>query len=296
MPEKDGELIDAVAQPTKMGHLFVLDRDTGEPIFPVEEIPVPQSNVPGEESWPTQPFPPKSLRYARQGFYLDNVTDLSEEAAAYVRDQIEGMAMGDIFRPPNADSALIMPQFNGGTDWGGAAYDPFTRKLYVNASNEVEWISMFPTPKSETISQFDLGLRIYQSQCSFCHGSSQQTNLNTHSLTSLQEIAKQKTPDEIKNTLENGKGLMPKFDQLSFGEKDAIVAFLKETGKGVQLDLEEIGLSFSNNIPWLSSGHHPIKDDGGFPINKRPWGTLSAIDMDCGKIGWQVLLGTYRYI
>ena len=290
--KKNGKLIDAVAQPTKMGHLFILDRDTGEPIFPVEEVPVPASEIPGELAWPTQPMPPKSLRYTRQGFYPEEVTDLNEQARVYVQDLIAGMAYGDIFRPPSTDSALIMPQFNGGTDWGGAAYDPSIRKLYVNASNEAEWISMLPAPASEQMSRFNLGRRIYQTQCTFCHGNSQ-SGVKTHSLTSLQQIASERTAEEIERTLEFGKGNMPQFGWLSNDERKALVAFLKEEGKNELIDLKKIALNFSNKIPWLSSGHHPIKDDGGFPINKRPWGTLSAIDMDSGTIDWQVALGTY---
>lgn len=290
--KKGDKLVDAVAQPTKMGHLFVLDRDTGEPIFPVEEIPVPRSEIPGEVSWPTQPFPPKSLRYAKQRIEAEDVTDLSEQARRYVETQIAEMETGDIFRPPSIDSALIMPQFNGGTDWGGAAYDPFSRKIYVNASNEAEWISMAPAPKAEKISRFELGSKIYQTQCTFCHGNSQST-IQTHSLSSLQQITKVRTAAEIMHTLENGKGNMPKFNWLSDDERKALVAFLKDDGKNETLDLSKMELNFSNDVPWLSTGHHPIKDDRGFPINKRPWGTLSAIDMDKGTIDWQVPLGTY---
>ena len=291
--KKDGKLIDAVAQPTKMGHLFILDRDTGTPVFPVEEVPVPQSDIPGEESWPTQPMPTESLRYARQGFYPNEITDLTKEATAFVQDLIKPMTMGDLFRPPSRDSALIMPQFNGGTDWGGGAYDPFNRKLYVNASNEAEWISMFEAPKNESILQYDLGAKIYQTQCTFCHGSEGQRTQNTHNFSTLKAIAVQRTDENLHELLTDGKGLMPKFDWLSDDEKNAIVAFLKDQGKDLSIDLSKISVNFANDIPWLSSGHHPIKDDRGYPINKRPWGTLSAIDMDSGTIDWQVALGTY---
>jgi quinoprotein glucose dehydrogenase len=292
--KKEGKLIDAVAQPTKMGHLFILDRDSGQPIFPVEEIPVPTSDIPGEVSWPTQPMPPKSLRYAQQGFYPEEVTDLSPEATAYVRELIKDMKMGDIFRPPSRDSALIMPQFNGGTDWGGAAYDPIHRKLYVNASNEVEWISMFEAPKQEVIPQYELGSKIYQTQCTFCHGSeSQQPGQGAHSIASLKAIVSTRPTEQTLEVLKTGKGQMPIFDWLADEEKEAIIAFLKDTGQNIEIDLKKISLNFSSDIPWLASGHHPIKDHAGYPINKRPWGTLSAIDMDQGKIDWQVALGTY---
>lgn len=292
--EKDGQLIDAVAQPTKMGHLFILDRDTGEPVFPVEEVPVPQSDIPGEESWPTQPLPQPGLRYARQGFSEDEITDLTPAATAYVTDLIKNMEMGSLFRPPSRDSALIMPQFNGGTDWGGAAYDPINRKLYVNASNEAEWISMFEAPKAETISKFELGSKIYQTQCTFCHGSSNsRPSAGAHGFSGLKTIVNSRPAIQTLEVLENGKGQMPVFSWLTDIEKEALVSYLQDKGKQEKIDLAEVSLNFSSDIPWLSTGHHPIKDQNGYPINKRPWGTLSVIDMDSGSIDWQVALGTY---
>ncbi len=290
--KRDGRVVDAVAQPTKMGHLFILDRDTGEPLFPIEEVAVPTSEIPGEVSWPTQPLPPKSLRYARQGFDPDYITDLSPTATKFVQERVGHMEMGSIFRPPGQDSALIVPQFNGGTDWGGAAYDPSTRKLFVNASNEAEWISMFPAPKQEKISRFDLGKKIFQTQCTFCHGNSQ-PEVATYDLIGLKQITQQRTTLELEKTLENGKGNMPSFAWLTATEREALVAFLRDEGGEEMVDLGAISLNFASKIPWLSTGHHPIKDDRGFPINKRPWGTLSAIDLDQGIIEWQVPLGTY---
>jgi len=292
--EREGILIDAVAQPTKMGHLFILNRDTGQPIFPIEEVAVPRSAIPGEESWPTQPMPIQSLRYTRQGFSAEEITDLSPAATAFVKDQIKHMEMGAIFRPPGKDSALIMPQFNGGTDWGGAAYDPIKRKLFVNASNEAEWISMFEAPRNEKISQNELGSKIYQTQCTFCHGTSSQVpGQGAHSLASLKTIVSNRPLDESINLLKSGRGQMPKFDWLSDEEKQAVVSYLNDSGNDVELDLDKISINFASSVPWLATGHNPIKDHEGYPINKRPWGTLSSIDMDSGTIDWQVPLGTY---
>lgn len=287
---KDGALIDAVAQPTKMGHLFVLNRETGEPLFPIEELPVPASTIPGEVSWPTQPFPPPGLRYTEQAFTHDNVTQRTPEATAYVRARLDSMDTGSIFLPPSERSAVTLPQFNGGTDWGGAAYDPENRQLFVNASNEAEWISMVKAEPPAEITRHQLGRNLYGSICSACHGFG---DAKTPGSPTLQQIAKEKTHEDIHQVLLNGKGSMPKFATLSDDERAALVAFLKDEGHDEKLKTEELNLSFAQEIPYTATGHREFKDPDGFPVNAPPWGTLSAIDLDAGQILWQVPLGTY---
>jgi len=291
--EKDGQLIDAVAQPTKMGHLFVLDRETGEPIFPVEEVSVPQSDIPGEESWPTQPFPPKSLKYAQQRFTEDEVTDLNPEAQAHTIERLEEMQTGNIFLPPSFEGSVVLPQFNGGTDWGGAAYDPENRILYVNSSNEAEWISMVEAQPDDNISVYELGSHMFRSICANCHGHGDNTNPNSPSLGRLRQLAQGTPREAIHHVLVNGKGQMPTFATLSQDERDALVAYLYEEAKDEPLNNDEVTLSFTNTIPYVSTGHREFRDPEGFPVNKRPWGTLNAIDLDRGEILWQVPLGTY---
>ena len=288
---RNGTLIDAVAQPTKMGHLFVLDRETGEPLFPIEEVPVPQSNIPGEETWPTQPFPPIALRYAQQRLTEAEITDLNQEATDSVKKQLAGMQLGDIFLPPSVEGAVTLPQFNGGTDWGGAAYDPITRHLYVNTSNEAEWISMVATEPERQITVHQLGRQLYRSNCSNCHGFENPKNPGTPNLTTLRNSTADSSNAYIATVLLNGKGQMPKFASLSEDERNALVAYIKDEGNDIILDSEN--LSRSNTIPWVATGHREMKDPEGFPINKRPWGTLNAIDLDKGEIAWQATLGTY---
>ncbi len=139
---KDGKEIDAVAQPSKMGHLFVLDRETGKPIFGVEERSVELSEIPGEYTAATQPFPLKPAAYTDQHFTLDDVTDLNPEARAYVLEQLKDFKLGPIFTPPGFQKLVMLPQFNGGSEWPGAAFDPTDNTLFINSSNEAEWISM----------------------------------------------------------------------------------------------------------------------------------------------------------
>ena len=291
--KKEGMLIDAVAQPTKMGHLFVLDRVTGEPIFPITEKEVPQSDIPGERTSRTQPFPPPSLRYGQQRLTEDEATTLSESANDFVREKLSGMITGDVFLPPSKTPVVTMPQFNGGTDWGGAAYDPKERMLYVNCSNEAEWISMVPFVAEKGVVEYDFGYRRYRSYCESCHGRQEAYQPNSPGLNSLRKLGRDTARLFILKTLKSGKGQMPAFTSLSDIEKEAITSFILNEGKDNLLDYEQINTDNSKHIPWISTGHRVIKTPDGFPINKRPWGTLTAIHLDQGNIAWQKPLGTY---
>jgi quinoprotein glucose dehydrogenase len=144
--ERDGRRVMAVAQPTKMGHLFLLDRDTGEPLFPVEEREVPKSDVPGEESWPTQVFPVAPPPYARQGFTDADVTDVSPESRRFVGDLLAKARYGGLFTPPSLEGTVLMPGTNGGANWSGASFDPMRGVLYVSASNWPAVITLVRTP------------------------------------------------------------------------------------------------------------------------------------------------------
>ena len=287
--EKNGAFIDAVAQPTKMGHLFVLDRDTGEPLYPVVEMEVPQSNIFGDETWPTQPFPPRGLRYARQTFTEADITDISPEAAEYVRRQIKDWRLGDIFIPPTEQPSAMLPQFNGGTDWGGAAYDPEANNLIVNCSNELEWISMVKSEPNTDQSIFQFGRDLYGALCSWCHFQGSETP----SLTSLKDRGPPYTKEYVVNTMNSGRGLMPSFSTLSETEKQAVISYLWDEGHDTLVADVQASFTISNYTPIVATGHNEIKDHEGFPANKPPWGTLTSIDLNRGKINWQVALGTY---
>ncbi len=285
---KDGKQIDAVAQPTKMGHLFVLNRETGQPLFPVEEVVVPRSSIPGEESWPTQPFPPESMRYAKQSFTKSDITDISPESRQYVLEQIENMKLGNIFMPPGLVASAVLPQFNGGTDWGGAAFDPETNNLIVNCSNELEWISMVKSKPNTGLSQFQFGRDLYGALCSWCHFQGS----GTPSLRTLKDRTDFSQANVIE-TMNTGRGQMPSFATLSDVEKQAVVSYLWDKGHDTKIDSSQANFTLSNFAPYIATGHNVIKDHEGFPANAPPWGTLSSIDLNEGKINWQVPLGTY---
>lgn len=291
---KDGKKIDAVAQPSKMGHLFVLDRETGEPIFGVEERPVEISEIPGEYTAPTQPFPIKPLAYTNQNFTLDDVTDLNPEARAYVLEQLKEFKLGPIFTPPGFQKLVMAPQFNGGSEWPGAAFDPADNTLYINSSNEAEWISMREAKLDKEISFPDLGERIYQTICSNCHQMDAAGELNGVALPALRTVKERLSQEEVMTIITEGKGQMPSWAGFLEIEREAMLAFLFDDRHDEVIDTENLQFTWTGNIPYLSTGHHDFHDQEGYPINKRPWGQLHAIDMNTGDFKWSVPLGTYR--
>jgi quinoprotein glucose dehydrogenase len=291
--QHNGRKVDAVAQTGKIGHLFLLDRQTGKPLFPIRERPVPKSEIPGEESWPTQPFPEKPPAYAQQRFTTNEVTDLSLKAREFVLEKLKSMRTGDIFLPPGTNASVTLPQFNGGAEWGGASFDPESRLLYVNASNEAEWISMVPSRPREHMTVSELGGMIYGTICSSCHGFESANNPAAPSFTTLKTVKNRLTREQARALLESGRNQMPSFAGLSAVEKQSIIAFLFGDKMNETVPLQDLKLSWSEEIPYVATGHHDLRDAEGFPANKRPWGTLTALDLDKGEIRWQAPLGTY---
>ena len=233
------------------------------------------------------------MRYGQQAFHESDITNISEAAKQDVKGKLAEFTLGNIFLPPAQNPTITMPQYNGGTDWGGAAYDPEHRKLYVNCSNEAEWISMVPAKPKTEIAQYELGRQLFRSVCAACHGNNSPKTNTLAKLGNLQDHTADKSVEYLQNILRKGKAQMPAFPMLSDDEVDALIAFLKREGKNNMLSTAQLELSFSNDIPWVATGHNELKDYEGFPANKPPWGTLTSIDLDEGKIDWQVPLGTY---
>lgn len=288
-----GRTRDAVAQVSKVGHLFLLDRETGKPLFPVVERPVPPSTVPGERTWPTQPFPLKPPPFAAQTFTETEVTDRGASARDAVLGRLRGMRTGGIFLPPGLEPSVVLPQFNGGAEWGGAAFDPRSRTLFVNASNEAEWISMMPSTLSADVTLNELGRRLYGTICSACHAKEAPAEAGVPGAASLRNVRQRLTREQVAALLVTGRGQMPSFASLSALERRAAVAFLWGDGLEERVPGAGLRLSFADEVPYVATGHHEFRDPEGFPANRRPWGTLTAVDLDRGEFRWQVPLGTY---
>jgi quinoprotein glucose dehydrogenase len=146
---QNGRDIPVVAQVSKQGFLFVFHRETGEPIWPIEERPVPQSTTPGEQSWPTQPFPTKPPPFARQGFTPDDINPyLPAEDRARLQEMVETYDLRGMYTPPSLQGTIMLPGHNGGANWGGTAVDPDNGLLYV-ASKDLPTTANLTPPQPD---------------------------------------------------------------------------------------------------------------------------------------------------
>jgi quinoprotein glucose dehydrogenase len=146
-----GRLVDAVAQVTKTGFTFLLERATGKPLFEVVEKPFPPSQVPGEVAWPTQPVPVKPPPYARQSFLREELTSVTPESRAFCEALIREAVLGSLYTPIGLERTVLFPGTNGGANWGGASFDPETRTLYVNSMDVGMVYQMAPRPPGALI-------------------------------------------------------------------------------------------------------------------------------------------------
>jgi glucose dehydrogenase len=219
-----GKRIDAVAQTSKQGYVFLFDRLSGEPLFPIEEVTVPRSTVPGEVSSPTQPQPLLPEPFARQKLTADMLTSRSSEAHAWALKTFSIMRSGVQFTPLAVDvQTVVMPGFDGGAEWGGPAVDIRTGVLYVNA-NDIAYTGGLV----ENRQAHSAGASIYFSQCMVCHG--EQRSGSPPAFPSLLGITDRRTSEEIEEVIRDGKGRMPSFPNVKDGTLQALLEYLR-TGK-----------------------------------------------------------------
>lgn len=283
---RNGKEIKAVAQVTKQGYVFIFDRKTGEPLFDIEEIPVPGSPIAEEEAWPTQPIPVNPLPYSRRS---DGLTE--QDISPYAPNKEELLseyrnAHKDFFFPPDTTDVLLLPGYDGGAEWGGAGASPEEGILYINA-NEMAWMLSLTPNLSEGV-VMNLGEMIYHQKCSVCHQKDRK-GISASGYPSLVDIGEKLTEGEILTIIVEGKGVMTGVSGITDEEKSALLDYLLDRD---DQEKKEIGGALKNNLPYRHSGYTKWLDSNGLPAISPPWGTLSAIDMNTGNILWNQPFGT----
>jgi len=292
-----GQKIDAVAQGTKHGLLFVFDRVTGAPLWPIEERPVPASTLPGEQAWPTQPFPSRPAPLMRQAYTEDDVSIISPEAQALTTDRIRLSPNVGPFPSPSLQETIMFPGFDGGMEWGGGAADPHG-VYYVNV-NEIPWIlQMVETTRADG-SPLPPGERDYLIHCAACHGTDRAGNPPA-GFPSLLDLEKRRTRTEVATLTKNGFGRMPAFDRLGEDQRRAILdhvfsAPAPAPGRpGEPQASAALRAGDAGTPPYAFGGFRRWQDQEGYPAIKPPWGTLNAVDLNTGTLKWKVPLGEYK--
>lgn len=288
-----GKKIDAVAQGTKHGLLFVFDRVTGAPLWPIEEKPVPQSDLRGEQAWPTQPFPTRPPALMRQRYGEADASNISPQAYTNTLERIRLSPNFGPFPAPSLKETIMFPGFDGGMEWGGGAADP-DGIYYVNI-NEIPWLMQMVETRRADGTPVPRGERDYMGFCAACHGLDRAGN-PAGGFPSLIDVASRKSREELSLITKQGAGRMPAFDQLSDPQRNAILDYVLGGAQPPPARREgENPTPPSGNLPppYSFPGFRRWFDAEGYPAIKPPWGTLNAVDLNTGEIKWKVTLGEY---
>ncbi|HEV7406314.1 MAG TPA: PQQ-binding-like beta-propeller repeat protein [Chthoniobacteraceae bacterium] len=296
----EGRKVDAVAQGSKQGLLFVFDRVTGAPLWPIEERPVPASTLRGEAAWPTQPFPVKPAPLMRQHYGEEDASDLTPAAHEATLERIKRSPNFGPFPAPSLNEMVMFPGFDGGMEWGGGAADP-DGVYYVNV-NEIPWIVQMVETRRADGSPLARGQKDYMLNCAPCHGLDLKGNV-LGGLPPLIDVEKRKTREQIAEITKKGAGRMPAFDRISDADRAAILDYIlnppPSTGSGPAATgarPDEPGRATTGpdkSPPYAFSGFKRWLDAEGYPAIKPPWGTLNAVDLNTGELKWKVPLGEY---
>ena len=280
--KRDGKSIDAIAQTTKQGFVYLFDRTSGKPLFPIESRKYPPSTVPGEMAATEQPLPSRPAPFARQLLTEELLTTRTPEAHRWALDTFKKFRSAGQFVPFGIGiETVVFPGFDGGAEWGGPAVDPETGIIYIN-SNEVAWTGALAPNTGENSPR-----AIYLSQCSVCHG--EKMAGSPPAMPSLIGVADRLSAAQIATTIKNGKGRMPGFPNLTEDQAFALIDFVM-SGENKELASSEPPPAA---MKYRFTGYHKFLDPEGYPAVAPPWGTLNAIDLNTGEYVWKIPLGEY---
>jgi quinoprotein glucose dehydrogenase len=323
----DGKLLDVVAQSSKQGFLYVFDRVTGKPVWPIQERPVPRSLMPGEQAWPTQPFPTAPPAFARQKMTADDVNPylLTPEERAGWKDRIASMRNEGLFTPPGMTETISLPGARGGSNWGSGAVNPAKGLMYLNTQ---DWPTVYKLSLEDPLGKrtTDTGAKaLYQARCQTCHG------VNGVRKGSgpppLAAIGTRLSFDAFRLTVHSGRGEMPAFPDLDDVAANRLFEYLGSLQPAGTAEGTSSAAKAANRGPVVASGGAPggleilqgnadqYTPLGGpaYPAGSHtprdryytnwglypdqpyvigpPWSSVVAYDLNSGTIKWKVPLG-----
>ena len=282
----NGKLMDVVVQAGKDGFIYVLNRETGESLFPSEERPVPASNMEGELLSKTQQFSLKPAPFVRQEMTEATVTNRTEAAHKAALESLRNLDFGGRFTPASTKGTIVFPGFSGGAEWGGEAYDPETHLYYVNA-NEVAWILRLVPAIG--MKKRDQAAQIYLSRCASCHKPDRKGS--PPEFPALDHLTGRLTEDQMTQFISSGGGRMPGFASLGEPALRALAVFLLK-GEDREVEIES-GFKPPIELKYTFDGYNQFTDPDGYPAITPPWGSLSAIHLDTGEFVWKIPFGEY---
>ena len=285
--KRDGKLINAVAQTTKAGYVFVFERETGKPLYPIEYQKVSTDVVDGELAADTQPIPASPPPIARQTMTEETLTKRTPEAHANVLKRFREYRSKNHYDPPSKEGTIVTPGFDGGPGWGGAAYDPSSGFLIVN-SNEVPCIAKIierPMKAAQATAR-----NIYERNCSSCHG--KDLSGTPPEFPALIGLNKKYNEEQTLTIIRGGVGRMPGFGGSMNGESLRAVTKFLLTGEDSKV-ANDVSKPSPIEQKYMMEGYPRFLDPDGYPAISPPWGTLNAIDLNKGTIAWQIPFGEY---
>lgn len=278
----EGKEVDAVAQTTKQGFVYVFDRTNGQALFPIESKRYPASDVPGEVAAPEQPLPAKPAPFARQRLTEEILSTRTPEIHQWALEHFRKFRSDGQFLPFTVGKdTVVFPGFDGGAEWGGPALDRETGILYVNA-NDVAWTGALTENTGENSAQ-----AIYLNQCGVCHG--EQMKGSPPAIPSLAGVGDRMTSQQMTATIKNGKGRMPGFPNLTDEQMFTLINYL---ASGVNKEVASAGPP-GPAMKYRFTGYKKFLDPEGYPAVVPPWGTLNAINLNTGEYVWKIPLGEY---